>query len=809
MKVLLSGGVKTENIVTSIEKKFQASGDEFLVVQFLDDINEIFVRGDNFDKAIITEQSITREYSIKDEMTIRNRVSNFVEECLNRSGKYSYIFLTQNEKLAEMIHEEILPILQCSNVVLYTKKYTVSFFTTIIRSDVKQLPKDIVYVPKPIEDVVETGEQIEDVGISDEDMESSEYNPYVIDTSMDITSQIFNTDVPGISDDARVTGIDIDSGDGIFVDIDESELEGIRNYGESTMEPMGQTDGTYMDESVMEPMESMDDTYMDESYNDYIPEDTVKKSKALPTVDVPVATDDFIGSDTMDESMNMGMTEQNDYSFIDETLQGNLDAPLEGFDDDTSSNDNYMDDSMYNPIYNQAPSMDSGFDESFYGGNDQSGNDSSADMNMGTGMGEGMGAGMAMGTAAGMAMGMEIGQNNGPSLADELYGMTDNRPTMQFSGEDYGVPEADNTEYDKNIDEQVYNPDDPFNSTDYANMGNGGNQANMLQQTQQQGTKKKGLLGGLFGKKHNNVAAEPVEQTRIEETTSKESTSNSTVKKVREALKPFAARGNSIMVTGCGGCGTSVIAMNLANIISQLGYTVLLVDFDTESKAQSYISKLQYESMDPEGSNLISAVNSSVGVTGQVTVVKSGFNLLTMGMASDSVTLEESIHKEKINRFANVVKSSYNFVIYDAGFKNVTGFLSELTYISDNIVMVTDASNWGVTKMMLAMCNIADDDIQSTLFTRAQILFNKYRNTNRILGNKVRTCADITKVMDKKVMELMGEVQDCSFEEMHIAGIINDDIRFEDGWFEKVQYSDTEKGQKIFLEVIERIVLKK
>ena len=127
----------------------------------------------------------------------------------------------------------------------------------------------------------------------------------------------------------------------------------------------------------------------------------------------------------------------------------------------------------------------------------------------------------------------------------------------------------------------------------------------------------------------------------------------------------------------------------------------------------------------------------------------------------------------------------------------------------DNLVLVTDASNWGVTKTMLSVCNIASDDMQDTVFNRAQFVFNRYRNLYKVLGKKVRTCLDITKVMDQKVVELIGDDPGFHFEDLHIAGIINDDPDFEQGWFEDVQYADTKKGQQIFLELIERIVLKK
>ena len=50
MRILLSGGIKTQNIVSGIQKKFTASGDDFIVVEYIEDIGELFGQGEFFDK---------------------------------------------------------------------------------------------------------------------------------------------------------------------------------------------------------------------------------------------------------------------------------------------------------------------------------------------------------------------------------------------------------------------------------------------------------------------------------------------------------------------------------------------------------------------------------------------------------------------------------------------------------------------------------------------------------------------------------------------------------------------------------------
>lgn len=768
MKVLLSGGKKTGNIVDSIEKKFTASGDEFIVVEYMDDINDLFIRGDNFDKAIITEQSITREFTIKDEGVIRQRISNFVDTCQNRTGKYSYVFLTQNDKLANMIHEEILPIFTSSAVVLFKGKYTISFFTQLIRSDVKQLPSDIIFEPSDIQEEFGTTPVMEDA-MPDVDISENQYEQHILSGDSDINSQIFGND-GGLGADMRVSDeLSIDTGEELEID-----LEAIDGIEEQESE-QSYNDGQY-NYNNMETQSEGDTGNMDNGYGGYdygygeqdvYTDGTVQTSGDIPNYVEPV---------------------ENQYGY------NQADQPLQGFDTDD-------DESLYG-------TSSSNTNEDLYGGN--------------IGINEGDFAQSEFDSDDLYGNSSSPMTPVDPSSVDDLYSQNAGGST---------APDPDDM-YNNNIEQQMYSPDEPatmgqaMGQTMGAGMAAGmaagammgaGMDTGMPEVNNQlQPAKKKGLLGGLFGRNKQQQAPQDMYMgmgaqapTSMDTSSSKGNTSGATVNRVKAALKPFASRGNSIMVTGCGGCGTSTIALNLANIIVQLGYSVLLVDFDTESKAQSYISKLNYDSMEPESSSLMSAVNSSTGINTHVCIVKPGFHLLTMGIAQDAQPLDKIIHKEKLSRFANLTKGAYNFVIYDAKFADAVGFLSEITFMTDNLVIVTDASNWGVTKTMLAVCNIDSDDMQEAVFGRAQLVFNRHRNLNRVLGNKVKTCDDITKVLDRKVIELMGEDSGYHFEDMHISGIIKDDPLFEDGWFEKVQYSDTKKGQEIFLEIVERIVLNK
>ncbi len=736
MRILLSGGIKTQNIVSGIQKKFTASGDDFIVVEYIDDIEELFGRGEFFDKALVTEQSITRDYSIEDEYTIRQRINNFANMMKAKPRKFNYVFLAQTKEMANMIHEEILPILGESAVVLAQPPYTVPFFVSILVTDSKQLPADIVYTPElTITDSksIDTNTEM----FSDMDTESNGNEVKAPDN--------FDVEIFGIEKGLEDIGDDFTVDDSIQID------GGVDDIGV----PVGDIEVPDFDEEEpeQEPEETEDDYKQPEVYN--------------PS-EKPVLNNENWG----DQSLNLeGITPIYQTDDIDSHLEESPEAQnqntgyIPGFDDNEETETENNIDEEYIPE-----------EQSVYQPQD-----------------------------------VDPAQFNGGFSDYEQEQALPGFDTSDYANED------DEQNYQNNMEQGMYEENQAgFNADDYNQQPEPVQMEMEMQQQlppQQPVQVKKGLLNKIGLSKGTSEQAplqsNPIQGQNTAMMNSLLGIGKVTPDSVKKELKPFAARGNSIVVTGCGGCGTSTVAYSLASIVSQLGYTVLLVDMDTEGRTQNYISKENYDSMEPDGANLMSAVNSSNGINTHISVVRQGFHLLTMGMGTDTAPVNELLHKEKISRFVNLAKTSHNFVIYDIPFASAVGYLSEITYMCDNLVLVTDASNWGVTKTMLSVCNIASDDMQDTVFNRAQFVFNRYRNLYKVLGKKVRTCLDITKVMDQKVIELIGDDPGFHFEDLHIAGIINDDPDFEQGWFEDVQYADTKKGQQIFLELIERIVLKK
>lgn len=801
MRVLLSGGKKTNNILNAILKKFEASGDEFIVVEYLDDIEDIFSRGDYYDKALITEQSITRDYTITDETEIRHRINQFALTSSAKTKKYSYVFLTQYEPIATMIFEEILTISNDSAVVLKTPPYAVTFFVDLIVNDVKRISPDYMFTPVYTNDDADLNAVPND-DLPDDDLKDVELheNTDIPAAPDDFDKEIFGSNIAELTDNVDVSDeLNVSAGDASddSIALAKSEEEErnriIREEEEKNDHTNEIPDIQVSDEDLLnfDPSEMGGITDTDEDSSGDIPVDETVQAQA-ESADIP----DFVNSEDADwgneqEDIGVGIESQpeqeensninTDEIVIDPNRKVDF---IPGLDDDDSINgDNTTD------LYTGVDSNESKFDAQ---------DKTEFDINT---IPEAMNpdsTGEQIDDIQEEQPGVNIDNsqqafNITPEMQAQLYNaqfnpqIMSNTPPIENIQAPYNTPEPEQMQYNNQMydNQQMMQPEQPMMQPydGDTNIDTGSDNA---------------AFAGIFkGKgKNKKQPSKKQKQPRYD------------INKIRASIKPFADRGNSIIVTGCGGCGTSTIAYNLANIIEQLGYTVLLVDMDINGKSQSYLSKAEYEHVDFESANLISAVNTTKNVKEQEVVVKEGFHVLTVGLGADSTKISETLQKEKLQRFASVIKSAHNFVIYDVPFEVATGFLADITYTADNIVFTVDASNWGVTKAMLNMCNIDNEDMQDIMFGRAQVVFNKYRNMNRVFGVPVHSCTDILKEMDKQLIQIVGDDIGLHFSELSVPAIVDDDHDFEAGWYEEVQYSDTAKGQNIFLKMLVNIVLK-
>ena len=666
MKVLIAGGEKVKNILLGVKPRFESSGDQFITIKHIEEIEDLIIRGETFDKAIITEQSLTRDLT-DDDIKTRERVNWISKLVVDKNIEAEFIFLTQFPRLANLINEEILYIMDKSEIVVKRPPYSVQFFVDLIVTDKEELPREIIfkYEEPKLSDFEGLEDDLEDdlgAGLNDDwETEDDDWEPE--DDDWEAEDDDWEEEDLDLSNDweAEDLGVELD-------DDWEAEDFDINNDWET---------GDFEDIDKWEEIIEDEDEWEEEG------------SDSLPTDEDLVglgADDDWIPEEISDE-WDLG-----DPEWLEET-EDEIEKP-------------YVEDELHwvdNTEIDEGTDIENGFSGNVY---------------------------------------KEI--------------------------EEAEVEETDSKEWEEDT-------------------------KNEYEEEIKDKQKRKSRLinlGRSKGKKSKYT----------------ESIGNNS--KIKEELDKFALRGNSIVFTGCGGCGTSTLAYHTANALANSGYNVLLVDLDTVGRTQNYITKANYISMTPDGSNLRAALNSTSGITAHVSIAKQGLHLLTMGIAGEPIDVEKSIEKDRLYRFTNLANNSYNFVIYDIPFNTSTGYLSEVLFSVDNLVMVTDASNWGITKTMLMMSNIESEDAQDITFNKAQLVFNRYDGMKKLFGHNVSKIQDVPRLMDDKIYELIGVESDLLFSDMIISGMLKYDRRFELGWYGDKQISDTDDGINMFTRLAYDIITK-
>ncbi len=241
MKVIISGGQKTENITNAMIKHFQSSV-SIGNLNYLDELKDYLDRGDTFDRLIVMQQSITHNGEIEDTSEIANILDNFVDIVSHGLEKQEIIFISTDEDLAELIYGITFSISNRAKVLLYQENapFKTSFFKSCVTVDINNIDESVQlrgleYKPK---DLVYESEDSEE--FKNEDSEDTIENADVPDN---FESEGFdNTDDFGLDGDGfGSTGADTsdefgntsDNGDigGLFGDL--SDVDGSDEFGNS------------------------------------------------------------------------------------------------------------------------------------------------------------------------------------------------------------------------------------------------------------------------------------------------------------------------------------------------------------------------------------------------------------------------------------------------------------------------------------------------------------------------------------------------------------------------------------------------
>ena len=868
MRVLLSGGCKTESIINTIKSKFDSSGDELFHVNYINNINDIYQRGNYFDKAIIVDQSITKDHSIDNENKLRERINRFAFECANRGRNEIYMFLTGNEELANIIHEETLAIRQNSVIILKDGPYAVKFFANLIIADISQIPDKLIFKPKEVfNEMFDTQTEYEEDETYVPDLGEPEEEPLMPLSSFDNMNG--ETNIGAVRDDFTVNegeyfgenydneGNNFDNLDGNNYDFDSLEdrneesfedLDG-NNYdfdnlvdnNEESFEDLGDSNGNNFDnfgnelnefENTGDDSDYFDDfgqngeTFDNNGIDSEIVTDNdfdthTEKSGDLPDFTYTPPADN---EDTFDNYGILNDSEEytgNENQGINEDIFGDYDQNDQDYQEDTYQGDfgnqDYQDDFGNQDYQDDFQNEQTGeFDNNEpYNGQDINGfsNPGSyrqADEPENYGMMNDAAALAIGGIAAGMAAGSnrfnEDDYGNNSHSIENYNNQVNNNNNQQGQYMPGGISDDDYTDLDN------YRQENGFTQQNYENPGynQGYNQQMQNQQVQQQVQPQK---KGLFGRGKNKQQAQQNQQISIQgvynQQTPQPQNFGGNIKALAKDLASFAPRGNNICVTGTSGSGVSTISLNLANVLANMGFNVLLVDLDTYGKSQSYLYRSEYADSMSDLAHTRMAINSRGKVADNTVVLKQGLHLMSMGIGVDSEKPEKILEKTRLGAFINNVKREYNFVIYDTPFDLLTSTFKDLASLSDNLVMVVETSTHGLVKTMLSMCNLSDDDLTSTLFNKSQVVFNKERGLKKLLGMQVKTAQSMLEILDDKLQEITGEDYGIYFSEMNIAGIIKDNPDYELAWFEEIQMSDTPAGKEEYARLAHSIITRK
>lgn len=857
MRVLVSGGLKTDAITRAMEKAFSDGSVLFTSENFIKNIESFLSRGNYFDRAIIMEQSITENGNVLDNETISKVVQKLVELINTKLLQQEILFVLNTEAIANIVSSEVFLVSDRMKVLLYTSKerYKVALFKALALTSFSELStnintKNLLYTQKEVETTEVYNEDYTSTASGDEVVVNMDEDTN-LDTPENFSGSLFDDEsIPTDMLNASSTGDDLNELSDAFDR--PQELGSILNgdnldFGDIPTENVINEDITPTNIDDIGNIELPDnaafnmDTFGDD-FGDGI--ETSEQTNANKYEDMFTGVEE---PDVTEESP----VQQNPITFDDNINNSNNGLGIGDFSAETSVVGNELINGEYTPendVQDQFDFPDS-LGDNF---NDNTvGNDTSL-----------------IDTQGGLYPSDNSDTNLG--LFDSYSDTNNETPSLENY---FGDPEQSDLEVDESLNTQL---DDPYldNNTMPNNMVNNvennpnigianqipNNQPLNNQLPNNQVKQKKGFFG-LVKKKNNTgmvvaagagvaagtgvmnnmqapnnmpmvnnmpVVQKPGKKAKLSKSNNTQNSMLSTQVPTQVTIDPtrvrddelitmmnsYKIRGNCMVITGTSNSGSSTMAANLANVISKMGYTVLLVDMDNIGRSQAYMTKEVYStihSTDPSNNSLRLSINNKTGeVSRYATIVREGLNLITTGLAVDFEDLTSIIRDGRmLQNFIYGAKATYNFVIFDTQFTDLTGFLKELVLNADSLVLNVKPNNKGLVEFMLKMGNIDDIRVREDMFRRSGIVFNMATNNRNVLGYKVKDYSQMLDAIDKVTEELTGYTGEQSFGQIRIFNEIAFNPIFDNYVFGKEFFSDTKEGSNLYKNILRSILINK
>lgn len=833
MKVLVCGGAKTKNIVIGLEKKFGHVGIEFLVVNDIDSIEEIYGKGEYFDRALICEQGVTKDGLYRnEEERIRGSICNFaVSASMHNMAGANYVFLTADMEMAEIMHEELLPLRNDSVVVVKASPYSIGFFSSLIATDLDKLDSNIVFKPVTEEDV--EGLDIFDNNVKETKEKHDEKDSYT-----------FANDNESLEDFA-LSNIEDNESDGMMLDGDEYRDIQPEKKDDKEVEEVKTEEEEVEAEEEDEPEEELEvEVDEEESLEAETDNDTIGEVPSYKNVSIPVKFDEeSLNEEDTDEPEIELEVDEDDSDDEEEELEVELDEDDE--DDETEEENNETGELTDYSIEKDASEDDElevEEDEELEVEADDTDEDEELEVEEDNN------------DADELEVEVEAELEEEASEDDDIAGEVPDSHTEKFIENDFeafGLEEENGLSEDEPVDdsldelevEEDDNSDDEDeleveeddtdeleedtldknnNSSDDLEADDdtpddeleefGAEDETEDEEVELNEEEEENFVNKEKGHRNMKKEDESFNNYNNEEAAHREGKGFAEVDKenFKKTLDLFANRGTMFLVTGTHGSGATTVGFNLANTLSRLGYKTLVIDCDSEIKSMSFASKEVYESMEPSASCLREAINGN-NISDFVTVVRPNFHVLCDGIASDTYQFDREIHKDRFTNFAIKLKQNYQFVVFAMSSKLAVDYCEDITYMCDDIIYTIDANKYGITKALLDLCNIDSDAMQRQMFQKSSILYNQMDRLNDLYGYKVRNPKDIAICMDKYLYDLVGEAaDDLKFSKMKLLGYIPDiDNYMSQGLFSGKCWSDTEPGRRTYIGILKSILFRK
>lgn len=277
---------------------------------------------------------------------------------------------------------------------------------------------------------------------------------------------------------------------------------------------------------------------------------------------------------------------------------------------------------------------------------------------------------------------------------------------------------------------------------------------------------------------------------------------------VMDVLKEKSKKGCLMLFTGTHGTGKTLLSANIANLISRLGYTVLILDLDTVGKGQSYINSSCFELIhgaDTCANKVVNALNGTESALYKnLDIIRPGLHMLTSTLGSDSTAISEQINTQNFYNLIYTLKSEYNFIIVDVGTHDLTSRFKEFVDSADYVLCSVEANTHGVMDFLLSYTNINNEIVQARMFKRTKIILNKEQGFKSFYGRKVEDTHSLLSALDDMVKLITGiSNSQISFTDLDVVSILESNHEFEQFWGTNKYISDTEAGEALFTSLLQ------